>query len=269
MLGRRFRAERFGEIPTAIGFGFGLAALATLILIERIAGPTAGEVDRAILWASMAVTVVATVGTIAGRQAKLQLSEGLGFIAACLASAVMLFATLSNAVRPPADAQWLWHWLLTPVNLALIVATLCGILLRGAFAHDEPRRDTLSVGAAAMFLLGSSTLVYRFFDPRVGAPFEATRTIQQSALSVWLATAAVLFVVYGFRRQLRPARWIGLALLGIVAMKVLVLDMAGAATMWRVAALLVIGLLLVATSFVYTRAVKAASNADRPTLPPR
>jgi uncharacterized membrane protein len=181
----------------------------------------------------------------------------------------MLFATISDAAFPGADAQWIWHWLLTPVNLGLIVIAGCGVVLRGAFAQDRARCEAIAVAAGAMFLLGSATLVYRFFDPRVGAPFETTRVIQQSALSVWLAVAGVLFIVLGFRRQLRPARWTGLALLGVVAAKVLIVDMAGAATMWRVAALLVTGLLFVATSTVYTRASKAVSKAPPPPAPPR
>jgi uncharacterized membrane protein len=102
----------------------------------------------------------------------------------------------------------------------------------------------------------------------VGAPFETTRVIQQSALSVWLAIAAVLFVIYGFKYATRGARWTGLALLGLVAAKVLVLDMAGAATIWRVVALLATGLLLVATSAVYTRAAKATAKASPPPPPP-
>lgn len=269
MLGKRFRAERFGEVPTALGFGFGLAALATLILVERLAGEGGGSVARATIWASMAVGTIATVGAIAARQAKLLLSESLGLIATGLSLAVMLFATISDAAFPGADAQWIWHWLLTPVNLGLILIAGCGVVLRGAFAQDRARCEAIAVAAGAMFLLGSATLVYRFFDPRVGAPFETTRVIQQSALSVWLAIAAVLFIVLGFRRQLRPARWTGLALLGVVAAKVLIVDMAGAATMWRVAALLVTGLLFVATSTVYTRAAKAVSKAPPPPAPPR
>lgn len=265
LLGKRFRAERFGEIPTAIGFGFGLAALATLILIERLAGPGDGSLNMAMCWAAMAVAAVATVSAISARKSGLQLSENLGFVATGLALAVLLFTAISDAARPAADAQWLWHWLLTPVNLGLVVLALCGLALRGAFAHDKAERDSISAAAAAAFIVGSAALVYRAFDPKVGAPFETTRTIQQSALSVWLAVAAVLFVVYGFKRAVRPARWTGLALLGLVAAKVLVLDMAGAATMWRVAALLVTGLLFVATSTVYTRAAKAAS---KPPVPP-
>jgi uncharacterized membrane protein len=83
---------------------------------------------------------------------------------------------------------------------------------------------------------------------------------------VWLAILAVLFIAFGFWRKSRAPRWTGLALLGIVALKVLVLDMANAETIWRVAALFVTGLLLVATSAVYTRAARA--QAATPPLPP-
>jgi len=270
-LGRRFRAEKFGEIPTAIGFGFGLAALATLILVERLAGPGDGDLQMAMTWAAIAVAVVATISAVTARKANLQLSASLGLVATGLACGVVLFAAIANAMNPTSDAQWIWHWLLTPVNLALVALAACGLVIRGTFADEAAARDSTAFCAAAGFLLGSATLVYRFFDPRVGAPFETTRVIQQSALSVWLAIAAVLFVIYGFRFNTRGARWAGLTLLGLVAAKVLVLDMAGAATIWRVVALLATGLLLVATSAVYTRAAKATAKASpppqRPALP--
>jgi uncharacterized membrane protein len=50
---------------------------------------------------------------------------------------------------------------------------------------------------------------------------------------------------------------IAIALLGIIALKVLIFDMANADTMWRVLALLIIGLLLVVTSALYSKAARA------------
>jgi uncharacterized membrane protein len=46
-------------------------------------------------------------------------------------------------------------------------------------------------------------------------------------------------------------------MLGIIALKVLIFDMANADTMWRVLALLIIGLLLVVTSALYSKAARA------------
>jgi hypothetical protein len=261
ILGRRFRADPFGELATVFGFGFGLVALATVILVELLAGATDAAVTTATIWASSAVAVVATVGAISARQAKLDLSVGLGLIATSLAAAVTLAMMAAEAFQPPEGARWLWHALLSHANLAVVVLLGCGLALRGSFAADRSVRATLAVAAGALFLVGSSTLVYRLFDPRVGAPFATTDTIQQSALSVWLAISAVAFVVVGFRRELRQARWTGLALLGLVAAKVLVLDMANAGTLWRVGALLVTGLLFVATSALYSRAARGGGKA--------
>jgi uncharacterized membrane protein len=261
ILGRRFRGDPFGEIPTVFGFGFGLAALATIILVELLAGETDGAVTTATIWASGAVAVVATIGAITARKSKLELSEGLGLIATSLAAAVTLVMIAAEAYQPPEGARWLWHAILSHANLAVVVLAACGLALRGAFAADRSVRTTLAAAAGALFLVGSSAFVYRVFDPRVEAPFATTDTIQQSALSVWLALSAVAFVVVGFRRELRAARWTGLVLLGLVAAKVLVLDMANAGTLWRVGALLVTGLLFVATSALYARAARGGGKA--------
>ena len=51
--------------------------------------------------------------------------------------------------------------------------------------------------------------------------------------------------------------YLGLAMHGIIALKVLIFDMANADTMWRVLALLIIGLLLVVTSALYSKAARA------------
>jgi uncharacterized membrane protein len=61
----------------------------------------------------------------------------------------------------------------------------------------------------------------------------------------------------GFRKNAAQLRYVGLALIGLVALKVLIFDMRNADTMWRVLALLIIGLLLVVTSVVYSKAARA------------
>lgn len=267
-LGQRFKGDRFRDVPTVLGFGFGLASLATLLLIEQLAGATTGDIMRATIWACIAVAIVATVGAFAAHRARLEITQGLGLVATALAVSVALFAIGADALQPPADATWLRHWLLSPANAALVVFALCGLALRGVCAGNESATGSLGALAVAAFLVGTGALVLRALDPRVDAPFATTEVIQQSALSVWLAIAAAALVVLGFRRHHRALRWTGLALLGAVAIKVLVLDMANAGTIWRVIALLVTGLLLVATSAVYSRAARSQPSEPR-IAPPR
>ncbi|MFM8818868.1 MAG: hydroxymethylpyrimidine/phosphomethylpyrimidine kinase family protein, partial [Phycisphaerales bacterium] len=59
-------------------------------------------------------------------------------------------------------------------------------------------------------------------------PFASTVAIQRVALSAWVALVAVGLVVMGFRRAAVRTRGVGLILLGTVALKVLVIDMAEA-----------------------------------------
>jgi hypothetical protein len=268
LLGQRFRGERFRDVATAIGFGFGLAALTTLLLIEQLAGPNAGDVMRATIWSCAAIAVVATIGAFSANRAGLEHSQGLGLVATALAAGVALFAITAETLQPPSGATWLNHCLIAPANAALVVFALCGLSLRTVCHASASARKSFGAMAAVTCLVGSSALVLRLFDPRVDPPFATTAVIQQSALSVWLAIAAVLFVVHGFRCQERQMRWTGLVLLGAVAIKVLLLDMASAGTIWRVIALLAIGLLLVATSAVYSRAARAHVPVTPPP-PPR
>jgi uncharacterized membrane protein len=108
------------------------------------------------------------------------------------------------------------------------------------------------------FVAFSATMVARFFDPRTGPPFESSVALERAAVSVWLALAALGLVIVGFRANRTAVRWAGLSLLGFTALKVVVLDLAGAEPIWRVAAFIATGLLLVGTSVVYSRASRVS-----------
>ncbi len=79
-------------------------------------------------------------------------------------------------------------------------------------------------------------------------------TVRQALHSVWWAAVAVAGVLAGFRWRLTALRWLSLSVLGVAALKVLVLDMRGSPTLARVAALLGVGLFMVIVSVVYARA---------------
>lgn len=69
---------------------------------------------------------------------------------------------------------------------------------------------------------------------------------------VWAAFALAL-VLAGIARGVGPLRWAGLVLFAIVSAKVFLHDLASLDTFWRIVAFLVLGLLLIAGSFVYLR----------------
>ena len=69
--------------------------------------------------------------------------------------------------------------------------------------------------------------------------------------SVWWGILALAAVVAGFRWHFAAARYAGLALFGIVLLKVVFLDLAGAGQGWRILSFLALGGLLLATSVLY------------------
>ena len=69
----------------------------------------------------------------------------------------------------------------------------------------------------------------------------------------WWAIYAIGLVVAGFMRGVPLVRHAGLGLLGITALKFLILDLSGTQPEYRVVSALGIGLLMVGTSVVYAR----------------
>lgn len=110
--------------------------------------------------------------------------------------------------------------------------------------------------AAAILLILVTLEVERFFlVAREDGTFRFEQSVARPVVSVWWALFGITTVVFGLRRDLPWVRYAGLALLGVTVFKFLVIDMQGVQTLWRVIAMAVVGLLLVATSMVYWRAM--------------
>jgi hypothetical protein len=86
-----------------------------------------------------------------------------------------------------------------------------------------------------------------------------------AALSVFWGLYAIGLVIVGFIRDVPVIRHLGLGLLGVTAVKFLVIDLGRAATIYRVISALGVGLLMVATSMLYVRfGVRKTSPPDQP-----
>jgi len=89
--------------------------------------------------------------------------------------------------------------------------------------------------------------------------------IAQMALSmVWSAYAVCLLAV-GFWRGIRALRFVALALFGLTALKLVLVDMASVKQIYRAISFLVLGALMVGTSYLYHRAEEwlAASSGEK------
>ncbi|MFG0252619.1 MAG: DUF2339 domain-containing protein, partial [Phycisphaerales bacterium JB038] len=98
-------------------------------------------------------------------------------------------------------------------------------------------------------LVLGSLEIDRYVTLNLAEPLQARHV----AFSVFWALYGIGLVIGGFARQRHLVRYAGLALLGITLAKVMLIDTAEIASVYRVASLLAVGLLLILTSIVYFR----------------
>jgi len=77
--------------------------------------------------------------------------------------------------------------------------------------------------------------------------------LRAGGVSIVWAIFALALVLAGIARNVGPLRWAGLVLFAVVSGKVFLHDLASLDTFWRIVAFLILGLVLIAGSFVYLK----------------
>jgi uncharacterized membrane protein len=172
-----------------------------------------------------------------------------------------------------------WH---TPVfnhtfmAFALVVAA-CAVAVR-LYAR-EPRAaeadavmPALIVGANVLALVALSAEAVGFFEARGagGADEASLRDLglaKQLSLSVVWALYGAGLLLAGSARRARLLRLLGLALLGVTALKVFILDLSALDRAYRIVSFIVLGAILLAVSYLYQKSQQraaAAAEAEEP-----
>ena len=112
-------------------------------------------------------------------------------------------------------------------------------------------RAALLVGASALTIFAASREIVSFWDLREGAAGASfAREVMLSG--AWAAYAAVLVAV-GIRRHYAPIRYFAIVLFGITLTKVFAVDLGTLGGVYRIAGFVVVGVILLAVSFLYQR----------------
>lgn len=135
--------------------------------------------------------------------------------------------------------------------IALIIAA-CVLPLR--IAGNELaslRRGVIIAGraVAAAIFLGATSAEAALITSRL----TTDPTTQAATISIWWAIIAVGAVVAGFVWPVPPVRRLGLALLGIAAIKMVVFDLADVSPVARIASFITLGVLMLAVAVIYGR----------------
>lgn len=94
----------------------------------------------------------------------------------------------------------------------------------------------------------------RFADPTLA---------MHVALSVFWSVSAVVLLAIGFARRIAPLRYLAITLFAMTIIKVFVVDLANLETVYRIVSFIVLGVLLLAASFLYQQ-LSARILVNRP-----
>ncbi len=116
------------------------------------------------------------------------------------------------------------------------------------YHNDDPRRakflDRIALSIATLLLFTGTLEIERLFAS--AAPFA-----RQVGFSIYWAAFAVALVIAGFQLRKPHLRYYALTLYAITLAKVMLIDLAGIGTGYRILSFIGVGLLLLATSVVY------------------
>ena len=142
--------------------------------------------------------------------------------------------------------------------------------------HREPALATAVVGANALLLFTLSMEIRAFWELRQGIAANAELAMQMMLSATWAAYAAALTAA-GIRRGYAPVRYLALVIFGVTVLKVFLVDFSQLDSVYRIASSVVLGLLLLAASYLYQRQgdgrggftdTPAEPVAPTPTRPP-
>jgi|GEM_PF-1148971 len=153
--------------------------------------------------------------------------------------------------------------------IAVLIAV--GVILAWAAVNWRDRRRSSLSGAAVFSLyvwFTLSLLALLSAEPagwlyrNITDPNQSAWASQMSVTIVWGLYASAMLSI-GFRRRVMPLRLAALALFGLTAVKLLLIDMASVRQIYRIISFFVMGMLMVAASYFYHKAEKLLKESEQ------
>ncbi len=151
------------------------------------------------------------------------------------------------------------------VVLGLVCARM---LTNGGREMVDDTEQSLAYGlriVALVLALAVSFAATSFEVARSADLLASDEAARLGAVSIWWALFAGGLLVLGFVKRAPAVRYVGLALLGIAAVKAVLFDLRSVEQVWRVASFLSVGLLMLSVGVVYARVdqvLKGAAQED-------
>jgi uncharacterized membrane protein len=153
---------------------------------------------------------------------------------------------------------------------AVVIICFVAALRRSrSLKNDLNEEERLAFGVVGLCanivtLWALSCEVWDYWSPSGFEDERSSDLAQQLGLSLLWTTYATALVAAGVRWRNTALRWQGLALLGLVALKVFLYDLSSLEAIYRIVSFMVFGLLLLGVSFFYQRASPRPSVKEVP-----
>lgn len=203
--------------------------------------------------------------------------RGLPWAGAALLAVVFARLALNPAVLSyqATGSTPVLNWFLYTYGIAAACMFAGAAFLKNARGHMllAPLQKTLpALGAILAFLLLNIEIADFFTPPgsrMVTLEFSGNFARDMTYTIAWSLFALALLVAGIWKRQ-SAARYASLALLGVVALKLLLHDLSNLGTLYRVAALFGVAVIMILSSFLYQKYLspRGAGAAKTPPAPP-
>ena len=190
----------------------------------------------------------------------------LGLTAAAGAWLVAFVSPAADGWRGSSAMLFTHPGLIAAIGWAVVVAGY-GVAHRAEGRGERDAEGALVRGSAlftaGLAMLGASSLEVS----RAAVVFTANELTQRAAVSLWWGVFGTGVLVLGWVARARHARVSGLVLILIASAKAMIYDIAGVEPIWRVAALLALGLLMMVVAAFYLRGrVTRSRRPDGPAV---
>lgn len=235
-------------------FGIFISIIGTLVFV----GATATTYERSML-TLLGLLWLGGLVALAVRGRALRYTRHALFVAALIGLKWFAVDGMEPIIR---------HWdhprvetILAPVanpvaaNSVILCVILAGLIvqLRRSNPQNLPLQRALMVWIGLLLLVTLNFEACRTVDWMVthGVSMRDAGIVKHGVMSVLWALVGFAAVIIGFRRKILPLRVAALVLLGATLLKILLIDMAEVAAVWRILSFVAVGGLLLAVSYVY------------------
>lgn len=208
-----------------------------------------------------------TIGVLRGLKTLRMASLGL------LAATVFKVLAFDAAYRMTAEQTFIFNRTFAVFALLTLMMAWCiRLYARGKGINEEERNwivQVMVVVANLVAIFGLSVEASGYFGAQTnvrrltGEPDRDLRLAQQLSLSIIWATYGGGLLSTGVARHSRLLRMIALLLLGVTIIKVFLLDLAELDRFYRIVSFIVLGIVLLAVSFLYQQRERRTSEAGK------